>query len=182
MVPRRCRTLDLSFHWRKYQRFQDQEVQHSHAELYQNMHTQTRAGSFPNRWHFPQSVSWRVSTGWWRTKAWPRWGPSTQETQHTRLARPFRSESNDTLFVSIISNARSMRRAVCLSCEYGGAWLQQLQASEVQGTELTGVTMVPRHNRHVSTGNGARWGIIQNCEQHPCSRVNQEQTDKREQF
>ena len=49
----------------------------------------------------------------------------------------------------MISNAGSMRS--------GLTGLQKnLQAAKVQGSELTAVTMVPRRNRHVSSGNGAR--------------------------
>ena len=65
-----------------------------------------------------------------------------------------------------------------MGCECAHYLLPQrgrlLQATDVQYLDVTGVAMVPYHNKHTPRENGAQCSVMQNREHLPCSRVNQE--------
>ena len=45
-----------------------------------------------------ESIPWRVATGWWWIKTWPRWGQFTDESQRYRISKTIEVRGNEVTF------------------------------------------------------------------------------------
>ena len=112
------------------ERFQDQEVQIPHAEFCQTC-TRKHALVLSST---GDTFRKAYLEGCQRVGDGPKCGPNEDQKQTGSNIKEhqghLRSESDDTLFVSIFSTARSMSRLVCLSWEYGGCNNSRIQESK----------------------------------------------------